>query len=159
MRRMEHINADVRAAGPPQFPKTDKRLLGTWKTDKRRTFLKWNWSKDSSPKRKAHIKSLFGKWEFTYTRTKVISLNRPRKWESSRHYRILGADDSCVAIVEFGELEVKHPSKYWAEGLEMVKEFTSKPAIKVIHFDKKHAWFYFGNGNNREFLTKMRRRK
>jgi hypothetical protein len=154
---MEHINPHVRTAGPPQFPKTDKRLLGTWKSDKRRTFLEWNWKKNSSPKRKARVKSLFGKWEFTYTRTKVISLNRHLSCEWSRCYRILGVDDSCVAIVLFGELEFKHPSKYWAEGLEILREFSSKPTIKVIHFEKKHAWVSFGNGKNREFFTKMQR--
>jgi hypothetical protein len=149
------VNAKARVA-PPRFPKTDKRLLGTWKSDKRRTFAEWNWKKGATPKKKAKLKSFFGKLEVTYTRTKVISLLRHKKWEQERRYAVLGLDEKSVAIIEFGELEIKNRRKYWNEGLKIIKEFCSQPEIKHIHFDKNHFWVSLGNGRNREFFRKTR---
>jgi hypothetical protein len=153
---MKTLMKDASATGLPTFPKHDVRLLGTWRTDKKRTFVEWNWRKGISPKKRARVKSLFGNLEVTYTRTKVISVLRHRNWETSRHYKVLGLDESSVAISVFGELKVKRPSNYWAEGLRIVKEAHSKPAIKIIHFDKKNYWVSIGNGKNREFFRKIR---
>jgi hypothetical protein len=73
--------------GFPHFPKTDERLLGTWKSDKRRTFAEWNWKNNTSAKKKARLKAFFGKLEVTYTRANVISLLRHRKWRASTAIR------------------------------------------------------------------------
>jgi hypothetical protein len=158
-RTMKTLMKSASATGLPTFPKHDVRLLGAWRTDKRRTFAEWNWRKGISPKKRSRLKSLFGNLEVTYTRTKVISVLRHRNWETSRHYKVLGLDESSVAISVFGELKVKGPSNYWAEGLRMVKEANSKPTIKTIHFDKKNYWVSIGNGKNREFFRKIRRRR
>jgi hypothetical protein len=151
----------------PRFPKTDKRLLGTWKSDRRRTFAEWNWKKNTSPKRRARLQSLFGKLEVTYTRTKVfchLPDRNPfkfdlRKWETCQRYAVLGVDETTVAIVQFGELEIKDSAKCWPERLWLVKEFASRPQIKVIHFEKKHYWISLGNGRNREFFKRIHQGK
>jgi hypothetical protein len=116
-------NATKRAKFPI-FPRTDKRLLGTWKSDKKRTFAEWNWGKCVSPKRKARLKSFFGKLEITYTRTKVISVLRHRKWEQARKYAVLANDDASVAIVQFGKMEVKDRRGYDLANLEFLENFS-----------------------------------
>lgn len=140
----------------PRFPKTDKRLLGTWKSDRRRTFAEWSWKKNTSSKKKKKLKSFFGKLEVSYTRSKVVFKLGHRKWEQSRRYAVLATDETSVAIISFGELEVKNRKKHWVYGLQLVKELNSKPSLQLIHFDKKHYWIALGNGRNREFFRKIR---
>jgi hypothetical protein len=134
--------------------KTDKRLLGTWKSDARRTFADWNWKKNTSPKRKARLKSFFGKLEITYTCTKVISKLRYRRWEQARRYAVIGMDEEIVAIVLFGKLEIRNREKYDSSNLELVDQFNREDKIEHIHFDKNHFWISFGNGKNREFFRR-----
>jgi hypothetical protein len=144
----------------PKFPKFDKRLLGVWKSDKKRTFQEWRWVKPLPLKKKKRFKSIFGKLEVTYARAKVISTLRHRKWEQARRYVILGIDDESVAILQFGEIEIKNRRKYDSANLKFVKElFGSKPKIQHIHFDKKHYWISLGNGRNRECFRKIRNGK
>jgi hypothetical protein len=143
----------------PIVPKTDVRLLGTWKSDAKRTFQEWTWRKTLPPEKKKRIKSLFGKLEVTYNRTKVISKLRHRNWTSSRSYTVLGVDETSVAIITFGELEVKKRKKDNPYGLELLKNLYSKPQIQQIYFDQKHYWISIGNGKNREFFRKIRNRK
>jgi hypothetical protein len=141
----------------PQFPKTDKRLLGIWKSDKRRTFAEWNWKRKISSQKKAKIRSLFGKLEVTYTRTKVISVLPHRDWGQARRYAMLAMDDTSVAIVKFGEIEIMNRRKYDPENLKMVEAlFGAKLQIEHIHFEKRHFWISIGNGRNREFFRKIR---
>lgn len=135
----------------PKVPKTDPRLLGTWKSDKRQTFADWNWKKHTPPGKKARLKSLFGKLTLTFTRNAVISSLPHREWQSCRNYSILARDETSVAIVEFGwELKKSHK-----DSDPELKDFFSKPAIKHIHFDKNYIWFSIGNGRNREFFRKI----
>src|SRR6478609_9354320 len=90
--------------------KNDQRLLGTWKSDARRTLAEWS-EKVSTAKQTA-LKSLFGRVELTYTRSKVIARLRQRGWEQSQHYVVLGTDSDSVAIAIFGELKIKDRKKY-----------------------------------------------
>jgi hypothetical protein len=39
-------------AEQPSFPKWDKRLLGVWKSDRRRTFRDWTWTKKLTPQKR-----------------------------------------------------------------------------------------------------------
>jgi hypothetical protein len=144
----------------PRIPSMDKRLLGTWKSDKRRTFQEWSWTKRLTPQKRNRFKAIFGKLEVTYTRTKVISTLRHRKWEQARRYSVVAADETSVAVVQFGKMEIKNRRKYDAVNLEIAEElFGSKPKIEHIHFDKKHFWISLGNGRNREFFRKICTRK
>ena len=140
----------------PRFPKTDKRLLGTWKSDCRRTFEDWSWSKKLSPKKKKRFQSLFGKLEVTYTRHKIILRLRQHQCEQSQRYTVVAADEASVAIVQFGRLKIKNRRKYDPENLKIAEElFPSKPTIQHIHFEKKHYWISLGNGRNCEFFRKV----
>ena len=144
----------------PVFPKFDKRLLGTWKSDRARTFKEWLWSKKKSPRKKKWFQSLFGKLEVTYARTKVISTLRYRKWEQASRYKVVATDQTSVAIVRFGPLEIKNRGKYDPENLKLAEAiFPSEAQISHIHFDKNHYWISLGTGRNREFFRKIRRGK
>jgi len=83
----------------PSFPKVDKRLLGTWKSDARRTLKDWRWKKSLSPKRIKKCKTIFGKSEAIFTKTKVISRLSHRNWESARRYAVLGVDKNHPSSV------------------------------------------------------------
>ena len=137
----------------PKFPKTDKRLLGTWKSDARRTLKDWRWKKGLSPQRIKKCKTFFGKSEAIYTKTKIISRLRHRNWESTRRYAVLGMDKDSVAIMEFGELAVKKSRKrYELSPLEFAEEL-AQPRITHIHFTDDYYWISYGK--NREFYRKI----
>jgi hypothetical protein len=141
---------------PPRFQKFDKRLLGTWKSDKRRTFKDWVWKKKLAPARRKFFESLFGKLRVTYTRGRVISSLRHRGWEQSQRYIVVAHDETSVAIVKYGPLQIKDRRKYDAENLKLAEEmFGVHPKITHIHFDKQHYWISLGNGRNREFFRKI----
>ena len=137
----------------PRFPKTDKRLLGTWKSDARRTLKEWHWKKNLSPKRIGKCKTIFGKSEAVYTKTKIISRLRHRNWESAICYRVLGVDENSVAIAIFGEPKIKNWKKYDPDLLDLAKEIYAKPRIAHIHFVDNYYWISFGK--NREFFRKI----
>jgi hypothetical protein len=142
----------------PGFLKPDPRLIGTWKSDKRRTFSEWSWKKNTSPRRKEALRSRFGKHELTFTRSRLVSKLPHRKWETAQQYCVLATDETSVAILQFGELEIKNRHKYWELGLAMVEQWMSQPQIMHLHFDKKHFWISIGNGRCREFYRRIRTR-
>jgi hypothetical protein len=141
----------------PKFPKWDKRLLGVWKSDRKRTFKEWTWTKKLTPKKKRFFKSLFGKLEVTYTRGKNIQTLRYRRFEYSRRYFVVAIDEDSVAIVIFGKKIIKNRRNYDPENLKMAEAvFPPKPAISHIHFEKDHFWIPLGNGKNREYFRKAK---
>jgi hypothetical protein len=85
----------------PTFPKNDKRLLGVWKSDRRRTFADWRWKKNTPPRKRARLKAFFGKLEITYTRNKIHCRIPRSESENARRYIILGIDEESVAIAIF----------------------------------------------------------
>ena len=100
-------------------PKTDKRLLGTWKSDKRRTF------KDHVPprrlrgKRLDRFKAIFGKLIVRYTRRKIHS-----EYQGSRDsidYEVLGSDADSVVIMVSGQVAALR-------------------RIQHVHFEGKYYW-------------------
>jgi hypothetical protein len=140
----------------PRFPKFDRRLLGVWKSDRKRTFQEWSWEKNITLQKKRRLQSLFGKLEVTYTRNKIITTLRHRKWEQSGRYQIVATDETSVAIAKFGRIQVKNRRNYDPFCLKMAEEiFSPKPTIVHIHFDRKHYWISLGNGRNREFFRKI----
>jgi hypothetical protein len=138
-------------------PRTDRRLLGTWKSDDKRTLKEWTWKRSLSARKRKKFKSIFGKLEVTYTRTKISSRLGPRDWESWRRYSVLAADETSVAILEFGNLRIKNSGNYDPLCMDLVKELCSKPAIHHIHFEGEHYWISLGK--NREFFRKIRNEK
>ena len=92
-----------------------------------------------------------------FTRTKVFSHLPNRNWKTSRRYVVLGMDETSVAIIKLGELDIKNRRQYWQEGLRMIQAYFAKPEIQHIHFDKNHFWISIGIGRNREFFRKLKK--
>jgi len=112
--------------------KTDKRLLGTWKSDKRRTFKDFVPRPGVRGEKLDRFKALFGKLKVTFTRRKIHS-----DYEGSLHsvdYEVLGSDAESVAIA------------CWDTVAEDRR-------IQHIHFEGKHYWISLGG--MREFFRRI----
>lgn len=79
---------------------TDRRLLGTWKSDRRKTFEHFRPKRGCSAKGLAKFKGLFGKLVIHWTRQRVRCELNGETWSSS--YRLIARDDASV-VVEFEE--------------------------------------------------------
>jgi len=69
---------------------------------------------------------------------------------------VLAADETSVAVLEFGDLKVKNARNYDRLCLESVKEFSPKRKIHHINFEGEHYWISLGK--NREFFRRIRER-
>ncbi len=76
--------------------KPDRRLLGHWKSDRRRTMAEWKWPPRTSIKKKRFATSLFGHLKLRYTPRFVYSDYKGMK--SREPYEVLGSDSFSVAI-------------------------------------------------------------
>jgi hypothetical protein len=138
----------------PSFPKVDKRLLGKWKLDTKRTLKEWTWKKGISPGKKKSFGKILGKLTVTYTRTRIILTKRETGWHSERRYCVVAADDSSVVVVRFGETRIKNRRRYNFDTLGLADRlFPSKPAVSHIHFEEDRYWISYGK--NREFFRKI----
>jgi hypothetical protein len=141
---------------PPGFPKKDKRLLGTWKSDRARTLKEWIWVKHPSAAKRKKLAALFGRLEIRFLPGRMISKLPHCGWETSRPYVVLGTDETSVAVFEFGDLQIKNARKYDSLCLAWVKELWSERRIRHINFEGEHYWISLGR--NREFFRKIRER-
>src|SRR5216684_1974185 len=122
----------------PRIPKTHKRLLGTWKSDDKRTKAEWSWKNNLPPKKRKPFESILGKFGITHTRTKIISKLRHRKWPTSQRHKILGMDEQSVAIIRFGDLKVRNRRRYDPELLQFTSDVYQNPKIEHLHFTGRH---------------------
>jgi len=127
--------------------------LGTWKSDAARTLAEWK-----SLKNLRTLKAVFGKLEISYGRDKVVAALPDQQWKQSRRYKVLGVDEKSVAIVQYGKVEVEGRDRYWQEGLRAIEKMHSKPTIGHIHFEGDHFWVLIGDGKNREFFRRVRKK-
>ena len=107
------------------MPKWDSRLIGTWKSDRRRTFAHWRPRKSSSPKSYAKLKSLFGKLQIRWGRGKYYTELDGVK--EAFPYEILASDRESVVIRFSG------PSLVFDE-------------LCQIRFEDDYYWIALGNG-------------
>jgi len=120
---------------PSHALKTDKRLLGTWRSDGRRTVREWRFRPGISRKKRDKFLSIFGKLTVTYTA-------RFRRWVMddyrNRHrYQVLASDSRSVAI------RYECPT-------------TGEWLIEHIIFDGAGR-FWIPLGYNREWFRRVRR--
>lgn len=76
--------------------KSAQRLLGDWKSDRRRTMAEWKWSPRTTAKKKQFVTSLFGHLKLRYTRKYVYSDYQGTK--DRQPYEVLGCDSFSIAI-------------------------------------------------------------
>ncbi len=120
----------------------DKRLIGTWKSDKARTLAHYTFRKGVTSRTKKRFGKLFGKLTKIYTRTQWTSFLKKTD-ECAGRYRVLAKDKHSVAIwIEDGAY--KNPATA-AKAAQAEKDyphlFSTGRNISHIQFeDEDHYW-------------------
>ena len=110
--------------------KADRRLLGTWRSDKERTMRLWRFKKELDTEQKAKFESIFGKMTRRFTSTHAYSEFDGET--TSNPYRVLGADEHSVVVA--------YPNGKASE-------------LQQIFFEDD--WFYVVSGYNVEFFRRV----
>lgn len=111
------------------------RLIGTWKSDAKRTMEGWVFRPKTPPARRRAIAGMFGKLTMTFTGSTVVTEYNGRV--ESSHYRVLGKDSNSVAILS------------WDDNGPRAGD------IQHIHFDESHFWVLIGKGPNIEWFRRI----
>lgn len=115
--------------------KIDRRLLGTWKSDRRKTFAEFRPKKNADPKALRKLKAIFGKLKLHWTRTNVHS--NYDGFSESQTYDVLASDSQSVVIRIYENLFEEYELKQmFFEGTE-------------------YYWVYVG-GNLREYFKRIK---
>jgi hypothetical protein len=114
-------------------PKLDRRLLGTWKSDKRQTF-RWFYPKPGCPPESLRrLKALFGKlvvrWGYRKFRSDLEG------YKDSEPYEVVASDAESV-VVRF--LDTGDP----------------RGRLRQIHFEGDYYWLWAGG--IREYFKRVR---
>lgn len=114
--------------------KLDKRLLGTWRSDRRLTVAEWRSKRRLTPKLRKHIADMFGHLTLRFTLTRLYS-----EFKGNRHvveYKVLASDSESVAVL-YRDC------------------FPKGPRIQHIHF-QGHSHYWIALGYNREFFRRVK---
>jgi hypothetical protein len=122
---------------PKDALKTDKRLLGTWRSDRRRTVAEWRFTKRLAPERRRWFLGIFGKLRVTYSRTRIRGVFDDYRF--TQRYEVLATDSDTVAI----RYEDTQVTKQWR--------------IRHIHFEGTDR-YWVALGPNREWFRRVKDR-
>ena len=111
----------------------DPRLIGTWRSDARRTSLEIAARRDITAAKKKKLRRFFGKLELRYTPTRCYSLLNGQV--SVNRYIVVAKDPSSVALLVSNPVMGDH--------------------IVHIHFEGSHYWIILGSGRMREFFKRV----
>ena len=120
---------------PPQPQRIDRRLLGTWQSDRKPTIAGWRFDKRPTPKRKRQFLGIFGKLRVTYTRKRIAGVFGD--YQFTQRYEVLASDSETVAI------------RY--EDAQLTSEWL----IQHIHFEGTER-YWIALGGNREWFKKVK---
>ncbi len=118
---------------PKATSQIDRRLIGTWRSDGRRTLKEYSFPEDSTDKDRRRIRRYFGDLILRYTARRIYSRLRDRKGITP--YTVIAMDSESVAIL------------YWDSLLE-------EHRIQHIHFEGDRFWISLGD-RNREFFRRV----
>jgi hypothetical protein len=113
---------------------TDSRLIGTWRSDGRRTLQEIAARRDIPATQRRKLARFFGKLELRYTRTKCYA--RMETHASASGYLVLAKDASSVAILSSNSFAGEQ--------------------IHHIHFEGPYYWILLGSGKVREFFRRVK---
>jgi hypothetical protein len=111
----------------------DSRLIGTWRSDARKTWLDIASRRDFSVAKQKRLLRLFGKLELRYTPTHCYSTLNGKV--TADRYRVVARDSSSVALV--------------------VSNALAGEQIVHLHFEGSHYWIVLGSGRMREFFKRV----
>jgi hypothetical protein len=111
----------------------DKRLLGTWRSDRTRTLKEWVWPRGLSQAKLRRARKIFGHLTIRYTPRRAYTEFKGTR--SFRDYEVIAIDSSSVAILAFdvvrGERRIRH-----------------------LHFEGDCYWLALGR--NREWFRRVK---
>lgn len=108
---------------PLQKRQIDKRLLGTWRSDRRKTFQNFVPWPGLKGKRFQRFKGIFGRLKLKYTRNRIY--HELGDYRHNTRYRVLACDPESVAI--------------------LTEDAQSRSTIiSHIHFYRNYYWIAFG---------------
>ena len=110
-------------------PKVDRRLLGTWKSDRRRTFTHYKPKRGCPPSVLRWLKGMFGKLVVRWTRRK--SWTDLNGYQESCRYEVVATDSETVVI------------RY------------QNGVLEHIHFDGDFYWIACRGGGMCEFFRRV----
>jgi hypothetical protein len=110
--------------GKPE-PKADRRLLGTWKSDRRRSFRNIRPKPGCRPAALRKLKALFGKLVVRWGRVKYYT--DLDGFRSSARYEVVARDSTSVVV--------RYLDSEGGEG-----------RLQQIHFEGDHYWIALGGG-------------
>jgi hypothetical protein len=110
----------------------DSRLIGTWRSDGRKTAKEIAARRDITVSKKVKLRRFFGKLEVRYTETRCYS--RLGDYISVNRYIVVAKDPWSAAVVAFNPIAGKR--------------------IVHIHFEGDHYWITLGSGRMREFFKR-----
>jgi hypothetical protein len=121
---------------PPEL--FDKRLLGTWQSDRRRTFLNWKPDPSLTASQIRRYKGLFGKMSVRYTR-KFAYIDTwfdfhpgPEPTQERIRYQVVAKDARSVVI----RVAVT----------DSFKDVTGEDLLRQIYFDGQDGYHIFTEG-------------
>jgi hypothetical protein len=112
----------------------EPRLLGSWRSDAKRTARELAARRDIPAKSKKVLRKLFGRLELRYTRTKCYATLDGNT--EALTYTVVARDSDSVAIVTNDPL--------------------TGQVVSHIHFTGSHLWVPVGSGMFREFFKRVR---
>ena len=121
---------------PTKKLKGDKRLLGTWRSDRQRTLQDWVWRPGWRARKRKKLASIFGHLILRYTRSRLYS--NLKGYKETETYELLGADSDSVVIRRWDS----HVAEW---------------RLRHIHFDGEH-YYWITIGRQREWFKKIRRK-
>lgn len=111
----------------------DPRLIGTWRSDGRKTAKEIAARRDIPANKKAKLRRFFGKLELHYTETHCYA--RLGDYVSVNRYTVVVKDEWSAALIVFNPIAGKH--------------------VVQIHFEADHYWITLGSGRMREFFNRV----
>jgi hypothetical protein len=116
-----------------RITKTDHRLIGTWRSDRRRSLKDWIWKPHASAEQRKRVADIFGHLVIRFARQKMHTDFKGERY--SRIYSVLASDQDSVAILHGSSL-------------------LDGQSIQHIHFvGDRHYWIALGRG--REWFKKI----
>jgi hypothetical protein len=122
---------------PKEVIKTDKRLIGTWLSDRQRTLKELRYRPGLSRKSRRWLRASYGYLRLTYTRREIRTVLK--EFRSRDPYEVLASNSGSVAI-------------------RWLCKLTNEWDIRHIHFDgPDHYWVCYGY--HREWFKRIHEAK
>lgn len=118
----------------PTQPKSDSRLLGTWQSDRRRTFRHWKPKPGCRPVALRRFKAMFGELVVRWTRKRCYS--ELGEFRSADPYEVVARDSSSVVI------------RVW-------DEFVEEYRVRQIHFEGEDRYWITVSPNLSECFRRV----